>query len=152
LLLLGAVFAVHGVQCTAVADGGAHTPTPVAVAGGATSPTAGHVHLTVAVLATTLTDPVGGVQTDGIAHVGRSGTAVGATSVPDGHGGAPDDTAGHLWTVCLAVLAAGLAVLLAVLAPRLALLTAAVLTHARARLWSLAPRPPDLAALCLLRI
>jgi hypothetical protein len=69
-------------------------------------------------------------------------------------GTGPHGAAEHLWTLCLAVLAAGLAVLLAVLAPRLIGAAAAALRRARARAaGGLAPlRPPDLSALCLLRI
>jgi hypothetical protein len=62
-------------------------------------------------------------------------------------------TAGHLWTVCLAVLAAALAMLLAVLLPHLRLVARLALPRVRGRLRSLRPpRPPDLSELCLLRI
>jgi hypothetical protein len=149
LLLLAAVFAMHGAQCTAAADGAASTSTPATAAVGATVLSPDHSHLAAAAF-TALADPMGGAHPAGIAHVGPSGTAV--AGAPAGHSGAPHDAAGHLWTVCLAVLAAGLAVLHAVLTPRLTRLTSPAVTRVRARLRSLAPRPPDLSALCLLRI
>jgi hypothetical protein len=65
----------------------------------------------------------------------------------------PHGTAGHLWTVCLAVLAAALAVLLAILLPHPGLLARLALTRVRAQLRSPTPtRPPDLSELRLLRI
>ena len=148
LLLLGAVFAMHGVQCTVAADGGARTSAPAAAGQGVSALGRGVPPLTTAVL-TTVTDPVDGAHAGGAAH---AGPAVGAAPGPAGHGGAPHDTAGHLWTVCLAVLAAGLAVLLAVLTPRPARPTALALTAVRVLSGSVVPRPPDLSALCLLRI
>jgi hypothetical protein len=55
--------------------------------------------------------------------------------------------------VCLAVLAAGLAVLLAVLAPRLLRLVApAAARLRRGAVWPALLRPPDLSSLCVLRI
>jgi hypothetical protein len=140
LLVLAGVFAVHGVQCAA-GDGGhdaAHAPAASIVV---TAVSPGHADAAAAV--TPLTDPAPG------AHP----TTTTTTAAADDRGtGAPHETPGHLWTVCLAVLAAAL-VLVAVLLPRPAQLTRPALTHVRARLGSLAPaRPPDLSALCLLRI
>ncbi|MFP5371807.1 MAG: hypothetical protein ACLGI3_13825, partial [Actinomycetes bacterium] len=69
------------------------------------------------------------------------------------HNNAPRG-AGHLWAVCLAVLAAGLAVLLTVLGSRLVPRWLAAWkgsgSHTTGVPWL--PRPPDLHALCLLRI
>ena len=81
--------------------------------------------------------------------LGSPGTvAVADSPSSDSHG-----TAGHLWTLCLAVLAAALAVLLAVLLPHLRIVARLALPLAQARLRSLSPlRPPDLSELCLLRI
>jgi hypothetical protein len=83
-------------------------------------------------------------------------TSVAAVAAPvdAGHGGAPHDWAAHLWTACLAVLAVALAVLLALLVPRLVQLGPPAPRNARtrARGWLTPPRPPDLSALCLLRI
>lgn len=80
--------------------------------------------------------------------------AAAAAPVDAGHGGAPHNSSAHLWTACLAVLAAALATLLALLVPRLVQLGPPVLRSARARAagWLIPPRPPDLSALCLLRI
>jgi hypothetical protein len=138
LLVLAGVFAVHGAQCTA-ADGGhvaTHPPTASIVL---TALAPGHAAEAAGVTAPT--DPAPG------AHIATTATA--GDRRPD----APHETADHLWTLCLAVLAAALAALLAALLPRPARLTGPALIHARARLRSLAPpRPPDLSALCLLRI
>lgn len=154
LLLLAAVFAMHGLQCTAVG----------------TDHAAGHGTAGIAVA------PVGqlegglyagavssGPAAHGSVHDGGHGSvhaaATGAASPLAGllaadHGSVPAGAVGHLWAVCLAVLAAGLAVLVALLLPRLlTLLPAAwarLRTHAPAGLAPL--RPPDLHALCLLRI
>ena len=133
LLVLAAVFAMHGLQCAAgdgdgSAAASAHVVSPA--------------HLGAVVL----TAP-------GPAHVGEMSVAGTPDEPMPGHGGAPHDTAAHLWTLCLAVLAAALAVLLTWLVPRARHLSAPALGYARARLLSLAPpRPPDLSAVCLLRI
>lgn len=77
-----------------------------------------------------------------------------AAAAPTGAAEDPHGVTGHLWAVCLAVLAVGLAVLLAVPALR---------GVRRARPgprpswphglpWPVRPRPPDLLALCVLRI
>ena len=147
LLLLAAVFALHGLQCTAAA----------------TEHTAGHGAAAVAASPAGL--PGGG------SHSGATSPGLEAhTSVHDtvemvaaaplagllaaGHASAPAGAGGHLWTLCLAVLAAGLAALLALLLPHLLTLLPAAWAppraHAPAGLALL--RPPDLHALCLLRI
>lgn len=144
LLLLAAVFAMHGLQCTA-AVGTAHA--------------AGHGAATVALTPAGLLD-AGAVSTATDAHGATHGTtsmvaaaAPAAGLLAAGHDGTPAGPGGHLWTLCLAVLAAGLAVLLAVLVPRAGALLIPAWARLRMRLPSgLAPsRPPSLHALCLLR-
>ncbi|MCF6744891.1 hypothetical protein SAMN04515665_110119 [Blastococcus sp. DSM 46786] len=156
LLLLAAVFAMHGLQCTAVGTDhtAGHGTAGIAVApaeqlegglhAGAVSPgpdahsavhdrNPGSVHAAAAMAAAA---PLAGLLT-----AGHDSTA-------------PAGAAGHLWTLCLAVLAAGLAVLVALLLPRLLTLLPAAWARLRAHASTgLAPlRPPDLHALCLLRI
>ena len=59
----------------------------------------------------------------------------------------------HLWSLCLAILA-GVALLGALLSGRAAAVAATAAVHLvrGVRRWPGLPRPPDLAALCLLRI
>ncbi|WP_143030463.1 hypothetical protein [Blastococcus aurantiacus] len=66
----------------------------------------------------------------------------------------PHSGAGHLWSLCLAVLAAGLALLLALAGPRLLRhsRTAALPAFTRAAKSVTLLRPPELSALCVLRI
>ncbi|MGY2004454.1 DUF6153 family protein [Blastococcus sp. SYSU DS1024] len=137
LVLLAAVFALHGVQCLA----------------GSTDLHAGHAG-PAGMAAHPADQPGGVVVTSGGSVPGHPAASSAAALAGAGHEGAPDGTAGHLWTVCLAVLAAGLALLLAVLAPRPARVVPRGLARARARAaaGSLPLRPPDLSALCLLRI
>lgn len=164
MLVLIGVFVMHGAQCAA-ADGAGHS-SPAAHSPAAHSP-AGHsavlaptgtlvhdVAEAAGVVAGTAIAPIGTVLADTppAAHPAAgfpAGVAAMAGSpASDSHG-----TAGHLWTVCLAVLAAALAVLLAVLLPRSGLVSRLALPRVRARLRSLSPpRPPDLSELCLLRI
>ncbi|MGY1725169.1 DUF6153 family protein [Blastococcus sp. SYSU DS0533] len=142
-LLLAAVFAVHGLQCTAAA----------------TDHPAEHG---IAALAAIPVEPLddGATSTGTDAHGATRGafSAVAATAPLAGllaadHGSAPTGAGGHLWALCLAVLAAGLALLLTLLPRLLAPLPAAwarLRTHASIGLAPL--RPPDLHSLCLLRI
>ncbi len=132
LLLLAAVFTLHGLQC-AVGD---HT---------AGSPGAGgEQHAAVAAL--TLPAAAAG-------HAPAPGSVMAAAPAHDAPKRTPHST-GQLWTVCLAVLAAGLAALLALILPRLVQLARSglprALADARRALMPL--RPPDLSELCLLRI
>ncbi len=153
LLLLAAVFAMHGLQCTAAGTEHAagHGAAPVAAAPAALldgGPHPGAMSF--------------GHEANGGDHASVPGAAamVAAAAAPlGGLLGAGNDTApagagGHLWALCLAVLAAGLAVLLALLLPRLLTLLpaagAGLRTHASTGLAPL--RPPDLHALCLLQI
>jgi hypothetical protein len=152
LLVLIGVFVMHGAQCTAAADDAGH-PSPAAHST-APAPTGTLMHgaaEAATVVAATGIAPIGTVlaATAPDAHPGSGFPAAVADSPPsDSHG-----TAGHLWTVCLAVLTAALAVLLALLRPHPGLLARLPLTRMRALLRSLTPaRPPDLSELCLLRI
>ncbi|MGY1848049.1 MULTISPECIES: hypothetical protein [unclassified Blastococcus] len=147
LLLLAAVFAMHGLQCTAVGTGHTAGPDGAAVAAAPTGVLEGGLR-------------TGAVSHGLDAHSTVHDTAAMVAAAPlagllaADHGSAPAGAVGHLWALCLAVLAAGLAVLVALLLPRLlTLLPAAwarLRTHASAGLAPL--RPPDLHALCLLRI
>jgi hypothetical protein len=152
LLMLTAVFAMHGVQCTAAADGAGSAATTAHVA---TTAHAGSVamteltpgHARPAAEAASFDDPMP-------AHAATATVAAVAAPVDAGHGGVPHDWAAHLWTACLAVLAVALAVLFALLVPRLVQQGRPGPRNARtrARGWLTPPRPPDLSALCLLRI
>ncbi|MGY1834580.1 hypothetical protein ACI79P_05665 [Blastococcus sp. SYSU DS0510] len=155
LLLLAAVFAMHGLQCTTA---GTEHPAGHGVAPVAAAPAGlleGGLH----------TGPVSpGHEAHSSAHAGEHGSVQGAAAMvaaapPVGlvaadHGSAPAGAGGHLWALCLAVLAAGLAVLLALLLPRLLTLLPAAWARLRTHTSTgLAPlRPPDLHSLCLLRI
>lgn len=148
LLLLAAVFAVHGLQCTAV--GAEHTT------GHGTAVPAGLLD----------SGPYTSAVSSGpeVRHGGDHGNVHGISAMVAAGpvagllaadlGSAPVGEGGRLWALCLAVLASGLAVLLVLLLPRLlALLSVAWVrlgTHASSGLAPL--RPPDLHALCLLRI
>ncbi|TFV51790.1 MULTISPECIES: DUF6153 family protein [unclassified Blastococcus] len=146
LLLLAAVFAMHGLQCAA-ADSGTTTAAH------------GTVHTTPA-----KPDPV--LHGAGLGPVLEStaamtaaapaavvaGSAIGM-SLAAGHDSTPH-AAGHLWAVCLAVLAAGLAAMLLVLTGRLAEFRLLVTRRTTGGSWAglHPPRPPDLYSLCLMRI
>lgn len=154
LLLLAGVFVMHGAQCMTAADDAGHPSS--AAQSTVLAPTASLMH-DAAAAATVV--PGAGIVPVGAALAGPPSAAHQAVGAPatatpadrpssDSHG-----TAGHLWTVCLAVLAAALAVLLAVLLPHLRLVARLALPRMRAWLRSLSPpRPPDLSELCLLRI
>jgi hypothetical protein len=153
LLVLVGVFVVHGAQCAA-ADGAGHS-SPAAHST-VLAPTGSLLHdvpMAAIAVAGTGIAPVGTALADSppATHqaVGSPATIAAADSpTRDSHG-----TAGDLWTVCLAVLAAALAVLLAALLPHLRSVARLALPRVRARLRSPSPpRPPDLSALCLLRI
>ncbi|WP_147261954.1 DUF6153 family protein [Blastococcus sp. TF02A-26] len=144
LLLLAAVFAMHGLQCAA-ADSGTTTAAH------------GTVH-------TSRADPDPALHTAGLVMESAdamtaaapaalaAGTAIGA-SLAAGHDSAPH-AGGHLWAVCLAVLAAGLAAMLLVLTRRIAefRLPLTRRTPGGPWTWLRPPRPPDLYSLCLMRI
>jgi hypothetical protein len=153
LVLLAAVFSMHGLQCVA-ADSGA----PAWAHG------TGH--------------SVAAVGPDDVLHLVGSDAAmvsVGNMSVSAGDMSAPPAAAvtaamvgvplgwshdssphgsGHLWAWCLAILAAGLAALLLALIgslPGIRLPRPRRVTG-RAWAWLSPPRPPDLYSLCLMRI
>jgi hypothetical protein len=147
LLLLISVFAMHGLRC-AVADAGTHpTATSDAIVAGTELAAVGSADLGRAF--TMLAAPIPAAHPDDV-PAATAESSGGAT----GHSTVPNDMGGRLWTACLAVLAAVVAVLLAVLAPRVVGLTVPLLRRGtvRASGWLSPPRPPDLSALCLLRI
>lgn len=144
LLLFAAVFAMHGVQCTgaeATAAGSgqamAMTDDPSATAvHGASSPVDDSGHVVTAASAAAL---LGAGETIAMDSAGSPGS--------------PAALMGHLWSVCLAVLSAGLAVALLALTvvgvrAWLPPLLGAAGRRARARVRLPAP---DLFALCVLR-
>ncbi|MCZ2860143.1 hypothetical protein [Blastococcus sp. VKM Ac-2987] len=143
LLVLGAFFSVHGLQCladdgasghgvshAAAASSSGHAPTPTPSAAGtvATTPAAGHAKPEVAAAA--------GAAHLLVLHLPAHGAQVAAA--------------------CLAVLLAGAAALGAVALRRWPTTARAVRGSPPASRWSTGrtppPRPPDLSALCLLRI
>jgi hypothetical protein len=156
-LLMLAVFAMHSPQCTSLAadrahaSGAAHTTSVVAPA----APAAVDSHVGGIPTAAMTTVQTGtGPMADGHPSADPATAAHPAVVGDGGHDSTSHGWAGHLWALCLAVLAAGIAVLLAVLVPRLVALAAPALRRARASAsgWLAPLRPPDLSALCLLRI
>jgi hypothetical protein len=141
LLMLAAVFAMHGLQCTSAAAQSVGVA-PAHIATAAPTSTDGHS---------------AGATAPGPADLMAADQAVtgppAAASADPGHGSTPHGSAEHLRTLCLAVLAAGIAVLLAMTGARLIQLASPALRRARTRVsgWLPPPRPPDLFALCLLR-
>lgn len=128
LLVLAAVFAMHGLQCVgdSAAPPGGH---------GAIHAIAAAEHMTASPLAAAGTAATVGVP-------------LGANHDSSPHG------AGHLWALCLAVLAAGLAVLLLALVRRSPAVRRPLLRRAagHVREWLSPLRPPDPYSLCLIRI
>jgi hypothetical protein len=147
LLLLAAVFAMHGLQCTAAGTDHAAGHGAAAVALAPAGLPDGGVHPRVT---STPTD-ARGAHPDTTAMIAGAAPAAGLPGA--GHDSTPAGAGGHLWTLCLAVLAAGLAVLLTLLLPRTPALLGPVWARLRIRPPAgLAPlRPPDLHVLCLLR-
>jgi hypothetical protein len=135
LLILAAVFSMHGLQCLSVEPAGTHSGDHTAMA--ATGAPAGDGHLMAVVSAEAAP-----------AAMGDPGSS---TSYPG-----PVHSAAHALAVCLAILLAGLAVLAVLLSiSRTAPPDRREAAIARARSWWASiqlPRPPDLASLCLLRI
>ncbi|MCW2741628.1 MAG: exported protein of unknown function [Blastococcus sp.] len=136
LLLLAAVFSMHGVQCVAAHGEDGHGSTG---------------SITAALVESAASAPVAmGHQVSG--DVPRVAPLAAIAVLP--HDSSTGDDAG-LWAVCLAVLMTGVVLLIAVALVRR---EAAFLLPARAvpalwhTGWSRLPRPPDLSALCLLRI
>lgn len=145
LLLLAAVFAMHGLQCAAADSGtssGLHGAVH-AVAG--TDPV---LHLVGSSTGMTAPESVSAALGATLAAAAVVGPSLGVD-----HDSSPHDS-GHLWAVCLAILAAGLAAMLLALAGRLPDFR---LPHPRRATggpwaWLGPPRPPDLYSLCLMRI
>ncbi|WP_347059851.1 DUF6153 family protein [Blastococcus sp. HT6-30] len=141
LLLLAAVFAMHGVQCVASDPDMEHWSSSLA----AVSSVGGHtaaVHLTAAAGTPDRSDVA---AADGV----RDAAATASTGLP-----APWHDA-HVLAVCLAVLLAGVIVLGAVARLRgraIPLVRGSPRRGRRFTAWSLRPRSPDLSVLCLLRI
>ena len=141
LLLLAAVFSMHGVQCVAADVEAGH-----GMAGAA------HASRDVAATARpgdSAPDVLDHVRTDALQTIAQF-TAV--AGVPKG---SPPAHGALAWVVCLAVVLTGMVLLgLAALVRRLP----ALLVRARGPSglwhtgWSRILRPPDLSALCLLRI
>jgi hypothetical protein len=139
LLLLAAVFAMHGVQCvtsdSAMEHGSASLATVSSVGGHAAA-----VQLAAGMLGHFDAAAVGDVP---------DAAAIASTGLPE-----PWHDA-HVLAVCLAVLLAGLTVLGAVARLRgraILLVRGPPRPGRRFAAWSLRPRPPDLSVLCLLRI
>ena len=155
LLALSAVFAMHGIQClTAQDSGGAHTMTLASASTALAAPTplsAGHAPADL----DNGSGPTAGAAMGAVGHAADAP----ATALSGGSQGFPHSMAGHLWEVCLAVLAAGLALGLTVLVVRLARRAIEATApwpgrrpgHLDHR-WARPLRPPDLSQLCLLRI
>ncbi|SDF24565.1 hypothetical protein SAMN05660662_1525 [Blastococcus aurantiacus] len=144
LLLLGAVVLMHGLQCASADHTGA-TPLLSAVTAGHGKPTDPAVTTTAAAM------PVAEhtAATPAPDAAGNAGTAAHGRSVT-----APHNGAAHLWAICLAVLAAGLALLSTLAGLRLLRLGWAAARPAFTRAAGSLPtlRPPELFALCVLRI
>jgi hypothetical protein len=145
VLVLAAVFAMHGAQCSAAA----HEPAVHASPVHAIPATHGAASAVTAAMA-------GSAAPDGEQSFHAAAASADherSAAAASGAGSDPGSWAAHLWTVCLAVLAAGLAVLLAVAARRLALVATAALAGARSRVRDrlLPAHPPDLHVLCVLR-
>jgi hypothetical protein len=144
LLMLAAVFAMHGLQCTsASAHSATAGPGPVPVALTAPTTPGGHpADAAVPHLPGPMADDRGVAGLPALAPAGV------------GHGSTPHGSVERLWTLCLAVLASGVAVLLVVFGARLGQLTQQPPWRPgiRGLRWLSPPRPPDLSSLCLLRI
>ena len=119
LLMLAAVFAMHGLQCTTAADGAGHEATAGhaehALSLAMTAVTPGHDHA-IASAGIAPADPIAALPAARHTDSEPATPAVIATATA-GHGDASHDSLAHLWTVCLAVLATALVVLLALLLP-----------------------------------
>lgn len=141
LLLLAAVFSMHGVL---------YTPADPGAGGSAAQPVQHGKGLSFGDLVL----PAPHEAVDALQVAGSGAAPIVVADAPSegtpGHG-----AAGHLWTLCVAVFLAGLALLAVALAVRRA--TPSVVHGGMSRLhstrgWFRLPRPPDLSSLCLLRI
>lgn len=147
LLLLAAVFTMHGLQCAgadSAAPSGAHGVIH-AVAAAEPDPV---LHLVGPVAAMASADHMTAPPLAAAVAAATVGVPLGADHDSSPHG------AGHLWALCLAVLAAGLAVLLLALVRRSPAIRLPLSRRATRQAWEWLspPRPPDLYSLCLMRI
>lgn len=138
LLLLAAIFSMHGAQYIAADAGLRHAEVAVAQHG-VEDPLAAE-------------SPSGSMDAGGELQQVTSSVEAGETAgqPSPGHG-----VAAHLWSLCLGILYAGLVLLAAV--SLIGIVAAPVLRGVASHLslfggWARLPRPPDLSALCLLRI
>ena len=142
LLLLAAVFAMHGIQCMATGSALEHGSTSL---GAAASVGAAAASVHVGPVADAMPDHGRVAATHGAGDAGTTG----ASGLP-----APWHDA-HALAVCLAVLLAGLTFLGASALRRGVAVPLVRGSPTSARWptgWARQPRPPDLSALCLLRI
>jgi hypothetical protein len=141
LLLLAAVFAMHGLQCVASDPAMEHGSSSLAAVPSVVGGHAAAVHLAAA----GMPDHVDVAAAAGV----RDAAATASTGLPS-----PWHDA-HALAVCLAVLLAGLTILGAVARLRgraIPLVRGSPRRGRRFAAWPLRARPPDLAILCLLRI
>lgn len=138
LVLLAAIFSMHGAQYIA-ADAGL-----------------GHAEVSVAQHGTE--DPLDAVSLSGSMaaddQLQQADPSLGAAAVA-AQPGPSHGVAAHVWSLCLAILYAGLVLLVA--ATLLGRVAVPVPRRIASHLslftgWARLPRPPDLSALCLLRI
>ncbi|SDY71870.1 hypothetical protein SAMN05661080_04389 [Modestobacter sp. DSM 44400] len=143
LLLLSAVFAMHGVQCL---DGDGPATSVHAMSLSTWVP--GHS-------TASITAEASDVSPVGVAPMNLAGPDLPASGTLDdaAHSGHPAGSMEHLWAVCLAVLSVGLAVWLAARVARP--VTTALRPSRPGRLGRASRarprRPPDIFALCVLR-
>lgn len=130
VVLLAAVFAMHGIPSMAAAGG---------------SVPAAHVEVAAA---------VDGVDLLPVGSMPDTGSAIAHDVEAADHGGSSQSMASHAWNACLAVLLWGIALLAVSVVRRLPASrdNRVVLRTHGSIAWIRPPRPPDLAALCLLRI
>jgi hypothetical protein len=129
VVLLAAVFTMHGI--------------PSAVAGGSSVPTS-HVEVPAS---------PGGVDLVPVGAMPGTGSATAHDAEAADREGPSHSMASHAWNACLAVLLMGMAWLAAAAVRRLPAFKesrVALRMHGSIA-WVRPPRPPDLAALCLLR-
>ena len=141
LLLLAAIFSMHGAQYIAADAGLRHAEAAVAQHGAE--------------------DPLDDESLSGSMvadeQLQQADPPLGATAMAGqpGQSDSSHDVAAHLWSLCLAIMYAALVLLAA--ASLIGRVAAPVRRGVASHLslftgWSRLPRPPDLSALCLLRI
>jgi Family of unknown function (DUF6153) len=138
LVLLAAIFSMHGAQYIAADAGLRHAEVTVGQHGTGDPLAVGSLS--------------GSMAADD--HVQQADPSLSATAMA-GQPGPGHDVAAHVLSLCLAILYAGLVLLAA--ASLVGRVTAPVHSRGASHLslftgWSRLPRPPDLSALCLLRI